>query len=115
MISFLRRNGIRFLALPKRSWKIAYLCRKFTAQNNTCAWCGKVGKVDAHHIIPVWADPTLAEDPTNLIPLCSDDCHLLIGHAGSYSKKYVRNVKELCQLRNIVHRQIQGETVWQTK
>jgi thymidylate synthase (FAD) len=43
--------------------------------NWTCQLCfRKRSKLHAHHIVPVWADPTLARHPENLTTLC-EDCH----------------------------------------
>ncbi len=37
--------------------------------------CGKRGgRLHAHHIVPVWLDPTLARDIGNLVTVC-DECH----------------------------------------
>ncbi|MBA2726294.1 MAG: FAD-dependent thymidylate synthase [Actinobacteria bacterium] len=44
----------------------------------TCQSCGRRGGLlHAHHIIPVWADASLARDIGNLVSVC-DACHRLI-------------------------------------
>jgi thymidylate synthase (FAD) len=41
----------------------------------TCQLCHqRAGELHCHHIIPVWADPSLARDERNLTTLCGD-CH----------------------------------------
>ncbi len=49
---------------------------KIHAQNHwTCQLCHqRRSDLHCHHIVPVWADPSLAKDETNLTTLCSD-CH----------------------------------------
>lgn len=48
-----------------------------------CACCGSKKKIQAHHIKPRHLFPLLALVLSNLIALCKD-CHLRIGHLGSY-------------------------------
>ncbi len=41
----------------------------------TCQLCGtRGGALDTHHVLPIWARPDLALEPTNLVPLC-EPCH----------------------------------------
>jgi thymidylate synthase (FAD) len=41
----------------------------------TCQLCGeRAGELHAHHIVPVWADESLAREESNLTTLCGD-CH----------------------------------------
>ena len=56
------------------------------AANPDCAWCGRRGKVTAHHLVPVHVDPLRAADPTNLISLCSADCHIVVGHFRDWTR-----------------------------
>jgi 5-methylcytosine-specific restriction endonuclease McrA len=48
--------------------------------NNYCAACGRQKNLEVHHIKPVHAFPDLELDPSNLITLCADPCHILFGH-----------------------------------
>lgn len=57
-----------------------------------CEACGKT-PVDVHHIIPVAADPDLADRQYNMMSLCKD-CHLVLGHNGNFGR-YVVNVREI--------------------
>jgi hypothetical protein len=66
-----------------------------------CEWDGCSGSVHVHHIVPVHIRPDLAANPDNLITLGASRCHLVIGHAGSWGTRYVRNVRELCIQANI--------------
>ena len=54
--------------------------------NNECAACGTRLKLQVHHIRPFHLYPELELEPKNLITLCMDewDCHLKIGHGGSF-------------------------------
>lgn len=56
-----------------------------------CAVCGSTKKIEVHHQIPFSIDPELELDELNLITLCENkryglNCHLLIGHLGSYRR-----------------------------
>jgi hypothetical protein len=62
-----------------------------------------------HHIIPVHVRPDLAADPDNLITLGASRCHLVIGHAGNWGKRYVRNVRELCMQATIERKRTEAE------
>jgi hypothetical protein len=48
-----------------------------------CACCGNKKKIQVHHKKPRHLFPELALVQNNLIALCSD-CHLRLGHLGSY-------------------------------
>lgn len=45
-----------------------------------CAACGAIKGLDVHHKKPVHLFPDLELVPGNLITLCSERCHFLIGH-----------------------------------
>lgn len=49
-----------------------------------CAACGRTKKIEVHHIKPVHAYPELELDPSNLVSLCDDPCHLTFGHFFDY-------------------------------
>jgi len=60
-------------------------CKKefFKIVPKECACCGGKKKIQVHHIKPRHLFPQLALVLSNLIALCKD-CHLRIGHLGSY-------------------------------
>jgi hypothetical protein len=50
----------------------------------TCAACGGIEDLEAHHLVPVSVDASLELDPNNLLTLCDSPkrlCHLRIGHS----------------------------------
>lgn len=57
------------------------VAHKIHKSNNwTCQLCGERDSVlNAHHIIPVWADISLAKDESNLTTLC-ESCHKKVNH-----------------------------------
>ena len=59
---------------------------KFVEKNPTCAACGSEKKLQVHHIQPFHLRPELELSEENLIVLCMDvnECHLKIGHGGSF-------------------------------
>ena len=68
----------------------------FLKQNPTCAVCGGTKKLQAHHIRVFHLNPSDELNPQNLIPLCevsSRNCHLNIGHLGSF-QSWNENVVE---------------------
>lgn len=72
--------------------------QEYRKRNPACEITGSLNKVQIHHIIPVWADPTLAADPNNFIALsASAHIHIIFGHNGNFGKYYVKNVKDLAQ------------------
>lgn len=50
------------------------------SKNPCCAACGRCLKVEVHHIQPVHISPENELDPSNLITLCADPCHIIFGH-----------------------------------
>lgn len=63
--------------------------------NPYCEACGEEKKLQVHHIIPFSNRPDLELVDSNLIVLCMgiNECHLLLGHGGSF-KTYNPNVKK---------------------
>lgn len=61
-----------------------------------CEITGSDKDVQVHHIVPVWADPSLAADPNNFISLsASAHIHCIFGHNGDFGERYVSNIKEI--------------------
>ena len=61
--------------------------RAYLKSYRECFACGRRRAwyrwLDAHHLVPFYAEPDLELEQTNLMPLCRR-CHLLIGHLGSW-------------------------------
>jgi len=60
-----------------------------------CASCGSTHRLQVHHKKPFHLFPELELEPSNLIVLCMDidDCHLKLGHGGSF-KAYNPRIEE---------------------
>ena len=74
---------------PMRSDKWPTIRALHLRQFPTCAACGGIEKLEAHHINPFHLEPDLELDPLNLITLCESDkngvnCHLFFGHLGCF-------------------------------
>jgi len=94
----------------ERDWRIGKVCEQARLASPVCAWCGVTNDLEAHHIEPVWAAPGKALDRDNLIVFCRR-CHFVLGHAGNFGESYVINIREVCELREIVHRKHKGVTL----
>jgi len=90
----------------------------FIKSNPFCAACGTKEKLQVHHISPFYLHPELELDEKNLISLCmsKNECHLAIGHGGSFryynprvtlhakrffiekNKKVKESIIELCKI-----------------
>ena len=79
-------------ALGTRSGKWPKFRNNFV-KGKSCAACGTVTSLTAHHKIPVHVDPTRELDPANLIVLCSH-CHFIFGHLNSFLSWNVNVVKD---------------------
>ena len=57
------------------AWTTTHAAAVHAQYDYTCQSCGSAGgRLHAHHIVPVWADPSRAKDIGNLITVC-DGCH----------------------------------------
>jgi hypothetical protein len=81
----------------------------YRRQHPRCEWDGCSEDCHVHHIVPVHVRPDLAANPDNLITLGASRCHLVIGHAGNWGTRYVRNVRELCGNANIERKRTETE------
>lgn len=81
---------------PSKASEARRAMKKYREEHPTCEITGSKNKIQIHHIVPVWADPSLAADPNNFIALsASAHIHIIFGHAGNFGKRYVKNVKEI--------------------
>lgn len=94
MLDFLFNKLIRY---SKRSPKWPNLRKQHLSNNPRCEACGTTKDLDVHHIIPVHLDPDKELDSTNLITLCSKQCHLVFGHLMNY-KSWNKDVIEDCRV-----------------
>ena len=83
----------------KRSGHWPFVRQVHLDHNPTCACCGGIKKIEVHHISPFHLDPDKELDFSNLITLCEDnsngiDCHLAMGHLGSFKSWNVDVVKD---------------------
>ena len=75
MFDFLKK-----LRYAVRSPKWQSVRKEHIKNNPCCIACGRDKKLEVHHIKPVHLFPELELDPSNLVTLCADPCHLLFGH-----------------------------------
>ncbi len=74
----------------KRSGRWPAVRANFLKVNPKCAVCGRSDSIEVHHVRPFHMHPELELDPSNLISLCESkwfgglNCHLLVGHLGSF-------------------------------
>ncbi len=73
-------NFLKKLRYAVRSPKWTNVRKEHLKYNATCAACGRDKKLEVHHIKPVHLFPELELDPSNLVTLCADPCHVVFGH-----------------------------------
>ena len=83
------------LRYATRSSKWTNVRKEHLKNNPNCAACGRDKKLEVHHIEPVHINPDKELDPSNLITLCDDPCHLIFGHLFNY-KSWNKDVIEDC-------------------
>ena len=82
----------------KRSPKWPALRRKWLKKFSACAYCLGEVSLEVHHVLPFHLFPARELDETNLMTLCEakgKNCHLNIGHLGSWAK-YNKKVQSEC-------------------
>jgi 5-methylcytosine-specific restriction enzyme A len=95
------RCKLKDVSLVKRSGKWRTIEKHFIAINSVCSACGGNKNLEAHHIIPFHINKNLELDPNNLITLCmgiNRDCHLLIGHGGSFRRINANSVADAAEI-----------------
>lgn len=71
---------------------------KYRKEHPNCELTGSNKKVQIHHIVPVWSNPDISDDPDNFIALSTcANIHHIFGHDRSFAKKYVDNIRELSE------------------
>ena len=87
-------RGIPFGAVRSSKWSQTQ--KEHLILEPNCRVCGTIGKLlnrlNVHHIIPFWKDPSKENDHKNLITLCRI-CHFLFGHLKSWFSWNI-NIKE---------------------
>lgn len=92
MFGFL--NKLRYAI---RSSKWTEVRKQHLKEYPSCIACGRDKKLEVHHKTPVHISPELELDPSNLVTLCADPCHLLFGHLMNF-KSYNKSVIEDCSV-----------------
>lgn len=86
------REHVYKLVARNGEWPIVR--KHYLEKQGSCEACGSIEHLQVHHVVPFHDDPTKELDLTNLITLCMslNECHLLIGHSGSF-KTFNPNVR----------------------
>ena len=72
------RGGVTSERASIARWTREIAPKVHAAYDYTCQACAaRGGRLHAHHVVPVWADPTVARDKRNLISVCHT-CHVAI-------------------------------------
>lgn len=85
------------LRYATRSPKWQTVRKQHLKNNPNCIACGKSKKVEVHHIEPVHISPDRELDPSNLVTLCADPCHIVFGHLLDF-KSWNINVLKDCEV-----------------
>lgn len=94
MFNFLSNKFVRYAT---RSPKWQTVRKNHLKNNSRCAACGSTKDLEVHHIVPVHQDKTQELDPSNLITLCSKQCHLIFGHLMNF-KSWNKDVVNDCRV-----------------
>lgn len=87
----------KYIRFAVRSPKWSTLRKEHLNSQPVCAACGRSKKLEVHHIEPVHLNPERELDPSNLITLCDDPCHILFGHLMDY-KSWNEDVVRDCDM-----------------
>lgn len=68
--------------------------REHLEREPACAACGRSKDLEVHHIKPYHEHPERELDPTNLVTLCADPCHLVFGHLLDFRRRSNPHVRE---------------------
>lgn len=83
---------------PEKASSARKAMNEYRKKHPKCEITGSDKGVQIHHVIPVWANPDLADDPDNFIALSSKaHIHLIYGHAGNFRTRYVSNIKDIAE------------------
>lgn len=95
-------NKLRYAVRSPR-WQTVR--KQHLKEHNACIACGRTKKLEVHHIKPVHLYPDLELDPSNLVTLCADPCHIVFGHFMNF-KSWNTDVVSDCQVYydNVINR-----------
>ena len=84
MLSLLRRIGDPGnVTGAARSPQWASFSKRYL-RGRSCIACGSREGLTAHHVVPFHMRPDLELDEKNLVPLCTDRCHIVHGHYNDF-------------------------------
>ena len=83
MLAWLHRKAD---GLFGRSGSWARVRRDHLEREPCCIACGRCKDLEVHHVVSYHDDPTRECDPTNLVTVCADPCHLVFGHLLNFKK-----------------------------
>ena len=105
MINLLKR----LLGIEDRTFGVARsggwsTFRKNFITGKVCAVCARHDKLEVHHIIPFWQDPSQELNPLNCTVLCQGlgtrNDHLYFGHLGKWASWNVNVIKDSVEWNN---------------
>lgn len=92
MLNWLRQQTDELFG---RSGSWARVRREHLEREPACIACGRDDDLEVHHVSPYHLDKSRELDPSNLVTLCADPCHLVHGHLMSW-KRSNPDVREDC-------------------
>lgn len=83
MLGWLRRQTDELFG---RSGAWARVRREHLEREPACIACGRTADIEVHHVASYHDHPERELDPTNLVSLCADPCHLVHGHLMAWTR-----------------------------
>jgi 5-methylcytosine-specific restriction protein A len=84
VLAVIQKVAPKIVTFKWRSPKWRQVRKAYLADHPRCECCNAERKIEVHHIRPFHIFPNLELRKFNLISLCDDRCHLVVGHLGSY-------------------------------
>lgn len=95
--------GDQFDGDPRDDPRVRKAMQEYRMAHPVCEYDKGTVPIEIHHILPVTPFPEFAACKWNMISL-SEKAHLSVGHAGDFQRRYVINVRDICNRAIVVEK-----------